>query len=335
MKVAMKSIMVAVAIVAVGLVSGCGGGGGGGVTAPSGAGASPSSAPSAGGASAGAVLYEANCADCHGALAVSSKTGVTLSRLQTAISKDTGGMGSLSALTAVELQAIVAELNPVTPPATPSTDGVLLYGINCATCHNALATSTKKGITLIRLQDAVAGDIGTMGSLSALTNAQLQAIVDALAVSAPPPATTDGVALYAANCSNASCHGALATSSKAGATATRIQTAINNNVSGMGSLSFLTPTQMSAIASALGTVTTPSTPPPSCGSCHAIPPAAGKHAKHTSRQIACATCHGTGYSPTTVNAATHNNGVKNLTTTIGWNAISRSCSNSCHGSRSW
>jgi hypothetical protein len=27
--------------------------------------------------------------------------------------------------------------------------------------------------------------------------------------------------------------------------------------------------------------------------------------------------------------------VKNLTTTIGWNATTRSCSNSCHGSRSW
>jgi hypothetical protein len=29
------------------------------------------------------------------------------------------------------------------------------------------------------------------------------------------------------------------------------------------------------------------------------------------------------------------NGVKNVTTTIGWNATSRSCANSCHGSKSW
>jgi hypothetical protein len=29
------------------------------------------------------------------------------------------------------------------------------------------------------------------------------------------------------------------------------------------------------------------------------------------------------------------NGVKNLTTTIGWNATSSSCANSCHGSKSW
>jgi hypothetical protein len=36
-----------------------------------------------------------------------------------------------------------------------------------------------------------------------------------------------------------------------------------------------------------------------------------------------------------VNAATHNNGVVNLTSTIGWNATSRSCSNSCHGSHNW
>jgi hypothetical protein len=51
--------------------------------------------------------------------------------------------------------------------------------------------------------------------------------------------------------------------------------------------------------------------------------------------LACATCHGSGYSTTTVNAATHDNGVKNLATTIGWNATSRSCSNSCHGKKSW
>ena len=61
----------------------------------------------------------------------------------------------------------------------------------------------------------------------------------------------DGAALYAQNC--ASCHGALATSSKRGATASRTQDAINNNVGGMGSptLRSLTPAQVQAIATAL------------------------------------------------------------------------------------
>ena len=70
-----------------------------------------------------------------------------------------------------------------------------------------------------------------------------------------------------------------------------------------------------------------------CGSCHAIPPSTGRHSKHSF--TSCATCHGTGYSSTTVNAATHNNGVKNVGGTSGWNATTRSCSPSCHGTRAW
>ena len=76
-------------------------------------------------------------------------------------------------------------------------------------------------------------------------------------------------------------------------------------------------------------------PPPtaSCTTCHGTPPAVGEHAFHSF--VSCATCHGTGYSTTTANAATHMNGVKNVSSTIGWNATSRSCANSCHGSKAW
>jgi mono/diheme cytochrome c family protein len=59
----------------------------------------------------------------------------------------------------------------------------------------------------------------------------------------------DGAAYYTANC--ASCHGALATSSKLGATATQIQTGISGNMSGMGQFSTLTAAQVQAIATAL------------------------------------------------------------------------------------
>ncbi|HEY4744280.1 MAG TPA: hypothetical protein VIH45_06445, partial [Desulfuromonadaceae bacterium] len=97
----------------------------------------------------------------------------------------------------------------------------------------------------------------------------------------------------------------------------------------------LTSTQVSAIASALATVTPSPTPTPACGSCHAIPPATGKHSTHLSEGVSCATCHGSGYSTTTVNATTHNNGVYNVATTIGWNAANRTCSNSCHGTHTW
>jgi|GEM_PF-602849 len=74
-------------------------------------------------------------------------------------------------------------------------------------------------------------------------------------------------------------------------------------------------------------------PAASCTTCHAIPPALGEHSFHSF--VSCATCHGAGYSTTSVNAATHMNSVKNLTTSIGWNSTSRSCSNSCHGKKSW
>ena len=69
--------------------------------------------------------------------------------------------------------------------------------------------------------------------------------------------TLDGASLYATYC--AGCHGPLATSSKKGATATQIQTAITK-VRAMRSLSTLTTAQIQAIAAALSS--TAATPPP-------------------------------------------------------------------------
>lgn len=84
-------------------------------------------------------------------------------------------------------------------------------------------------------------------------------------------------------------------------------------------------------ASAQASATT-NAPTASCTTCHAIPPALGEHSKHKS--YACSTCHGTGYSSTTVNAATHANGVKNVTLTV-WNSSTKSCASYCHGAKSW
>ncbi|ACM21519.1 lipoprotein cytochrome c, 7 heme-binding sites [Geotalea daltonii FRC-32] len=316
----------------------------------------------------GPALYAGNCAGCHGALATSTKKGMTLTRLDSSINSGIGGMGSLSSLTVTEKQAIVDALataastptpapapttpepTPVPTPATPI-DGAALYAGNCAGCHGVLASSGKKGTTLTRLQSAISNNIAGMGTLSPLSTAQLQAIVDVLAAVAPTPTPTptpapgptpapapapapvDGATLYAGNC--AACHGALASSGKAGATAVRIQAGINNNAGGMGTLSSLSSSQVQGIADALATITPAPTPAPApvCGSCHALPPANGKHSKHRSRS--CSTCHGTGYSATTVNSAIHSNGVKNVVSTIGWNPSARTCANSCHGRESW
>ena len=91
-------------------------------------------------------------------------------------------------------------------------------------------------------------------------------------------------------------------------------------------------------ASTQASAATNAAPPLACGSCHTIPPATGQHDFHVNSQgISCSSCHGTGYSATTVNTATHNNGVVNLVSNIGWNATTRTCgSPGCHGGgRSW
>jgi mono/diheme cytochrome c family protein len=252
-------------------------------------------------------------------------------------------MANIPTATTVPTSTPVPTPTPVptnNPSQSPTLDGAALYANNCEGCHGALATSSKTGITSTRLSNAISSDLGGMGSLSSLTSAEQQAIVMALtpatAVPTPTPSTAaDGVSLYGSSCSG--CHGTLASSGKAGATNSRIQTAINNNTGGMGYLISLNSSQITAIASALTTVTQPSTPSPTavCGSCHSIPPANGQHSRHLGKGVACATCHGTGYSTTTFNSSTHNNGIKNLASTIGWNSTSRSCSNSCHGTERW
>lgn len=324
-----------------------------------------------------ATLYLVNCADCHGSLEASSKIGTTMPRLKSAIDNDIGDMGSLSSLTAEELQSIVDVLNPEGAPAPipsptstsiPSTNGAALYTTHCASCHGALSVSRKKGTTLIRLQNAIVNDVGNMGYLSTLTSGQLQSIVTALNPIIVPPTPTptpvptltpvpiptpvvDGAALYNNNC--AACHGALDVSRKKGTTLTRLHNAIVNDVGGMGYLSTLTAAEEQAIVTALIPSSTPtptptqtSTPVPTptqtptptptvakCGSCHGIPPSIGRHSKHKS--LSCSKCHGTGYSSTSATAATHMNGVKNITSNVGWKPASRTCANSCHGSKSW
>ena len=74
-----------------------------------------------------------------------------------------------------------------------------------------------------------------------------------------------------------------------------------------------------------------------CTSCHGGPPATGDHMRND-HQVACSTCHGTGYSATTVNKALHVNGVKNAGgagSTITYNPATRACTPQCHGTETW
>jgi mono/diheme cytochrome c family protein len=136
---------------------------------------------------------------------------------------------------------------------TTTTDGATLYNTYCSGCHGPLATSAKSGATATQIQTGISS-VSQMRSLSSLTSAQIQAIAAALSgsgTSSGGGGTTspDGSTLYTTYCS--SCHGALATSSIGGASASTIQSALSS-VYQMSSLSSsLTATQIQAISQAL------------------------------------------------------------------------------------
>ena len=154
----------------------------------------------------GAALYNANCASCHQALSVSSKTGATSARIQAAIVNKVGGMGALSSQTAAQIQSIadVLALAPAAVSAPAPIDGAALYAANCDGCHGILGNSSKKGITAAAIQVRMANPPYATRSLSV---AEVQAVSAALAVtptttlaSAPLP----GKAVYDGSC--AGCH---------------------------------------------------------------------------------------------------------------------------------
>jgi predicted CxxxxCH...CXXCH cytochrome family protein len=266
----------------------------------------------------GATLYHDNCSACHGILALTEKPGRTAADIQTAIDQNFGGMGSLSNLSPGEITAIVEVLPPAPAPAPTPTpapgpvviDGATLYGTDCSSCHGALASTNIQSRTAAGIQSAI-DTISMMSSLGSLTPEEVQAIADVLPAAAPAPAPTptpapgpvviDGATLYGTNCS--SCHGQLASTTKAGRTAAEIQTAIDTNLGGMGFLSSLTPEEVQAIADVLPAATGPAPGPDysDCTACHGQPPSgdtypdtAGAHAVHIElASVAgdCAVCH--------------------------------------------
>jgi mono/diheme cytochrome c family protein len=136
-------------------------------------------------------------------------------------------------------------------------DGSELYDLTCSGCHRVLADSEVEGESAAEIQNKINGNEGGMGPLVALKTEQIQSIAVALGgdpTPLPPPTDgvpppTDGVALYSQNC--ASCHGGLANSDKQGTSAALIQSAIDSNTGGMGSLGALNTQQVQTIAAAL------------------------------------------------------------------------------------
>ncbi len=134
-------------------------------------------------------------------------------------------------------------------------DGSELYDLTCSGCHGLLADSEVEGESAAEIQEKINENEGGMGPLGALKTNQIQAIAAALGgdtTPLPPPTPGDGVTLYAQHC--ATCHGDLANSEKKGASAGSIQSAIDSNQGGMGSLGALTTQQIQDIAGALAPV---------------------------------------------------------------------------------
>jgi len=75
-----------------------------------------------------------------------------------------------------------------------------------------------------------------------------------------------------------------------------------------------------------------------CASCHPAAPTSGQHNRSPHVIVGCGACH-PGYSATTANPALHVNGTKNVggtgTQINSWNAGTRSCGPSCHGTETW
>lgn len=166
----------------------------------------------------GASLYAVNCASCHNPLETSDKKGAQLANIVEGI-KFITRMRNLTRLTNSELEMIASVLSPNTTPTTggtttggtttggsttggsttggvvvtPPASGATLYLMNCASCHDSLDKSEKKGA---HLGDIVEGikSVAKMKNLSKLTTAELEMIASVLSPNpfptAPPVDTT-------------------------------------------------------------------------------------------------------------------------------------------------
>ena len=103
---------------------------------------------------------------------------VTSPFMHTGLAASTAYFYILTASNAAGMSAPSAQVSATT--AAPALDGAALYAVNCAGCHNPLASSDVRGRTAAQTQSAINTNFGGMGFLSFLTPAQVQAIATAL-----------------------------------------------------------------------------------------------------------------------------------------------------------
>jgi mono/diheme cytochrome c family protein len=197
----------------------------------------------------GVWLYNSKCVNCHDPISTSSKLGVTANEIQYGIN-NISDMHFLSVLTSGQIIAIANALK--TDTTIIILDGTALYINKCAGCHGPLESSSKLGASVADIQNGISS-VNDMKYLTSLTSKQIQSISTVLQTTTPVP-LTDGTVLYNNNCAN--CHGPLVTSSKLGATVSRIQNAITS-VSEMKTITNLTSTQIQNISEVLSATPMP------------------------------------------------------------------------------
>jgi len=122
----------------------------------------------------GSVLYEKNCYNCHS----NDKRGQNPMNVSFNASQSNAVRAPGSAPVSTAIPAIP---DPSYSPGISTPDGVALYAGACADCHNPLSSTNKPNRTAQNIRDAINNTTVTgMGSLSGLTDLQLQAIAAAL-----------------------------------------------------------------------------------------------------------------------------------------------------------
>jgi cytochrome c5 len=123
----------------------------------------------------GNILYESKCYNCHG----NGKRGSS-KMPGTSYTPLASQQAALANPSAAPLSTSPAVTPDITPPPPPTLDGAALYSLNCSTCHGPLTTSSKRGSSVTQVKNSIATPSTGMGSLNTLTDAQIQAIVDAI-----------------------------------------------------------------------------------------------------------------------------------------------------------
>src|SRR2546426_973070 len=125
-------------------------------------------------------------------LSISPTSGTTPGTVNVSVS---AGMATGTYTDNVTITASGATGSPKSIPVTltvtagaAAPNGAALYASKCQGCHGSLATSNIVNRTVAGTKAAIAGNVGGMGFLSSLTDAELQAIVSALSPPAPAPA---------------------------------------------------------------------------------------------------------------------------------------------------